>query len=89
MALGADQKTVLKMTLGQSARIAAIGLSIGVPLAALLTRVLSSVLYNVIAVDLTTLTLLTILLGGSGVLAGYIPARRAARVDPMTALHHE
>jgi ABC-type antimicrobial peptide transport system permease subunit len=55
----------------------------------MLTRVLSSVLYNVIAVDLTTLTLLTILLGGSGVLAGYIPARRAARVDPMTALHHE
>ncbi|MGA2597829.1 MAG: ABC transporter permease [Bryobacteraceae bacterium] len=89
MALGADRRTVLKMTLGQAARIAGIGLGIGVPLAALLTRVLSSVLYNVIAVDLTTLTLLTVLLGGSGVLAGYIPARRAARVDPMTALHHE
>lgn len=89
MALGADQSTVVRMTLGQAARIAGVGLGIGVPLAALLTRLLSSVLYNVIAVDLTTLTLLTVLLGGSGVLAGYLPARRAARVDPMTALHHE
>ena len=89
MALGAGRGDVLKMVLRQSFRTAGAGLAIGLPAAVILTRIMSSVLSNVVPMDLRTVAAFTVLLGGSALLAAYVPARRAARVDPMVALHHE
>jgi putative ABC transport system permease protein len=89
MALGAARSDVLRMTLMQGVGIAAVGLGIGVPIAFTLMRVMSSVLYNVIVVEPLAFTLLTAILALSAVLAGYVPARRAASIDPLTALRDE
>ncbi|MGD0618254.1 MAG: ABC transporter permease [Bryobacteraceae bacterium] len=89
MALGAARSDVLKMTLMQGVGIAAVGLGIGVPVAFTLMRVMSSVLYNVVVVEPLIFAMLTAILAASAVLAGYIPARRAASIDPLTALRDE
>ncbi|MGO9011194.1 MAG: ABC transporter permease [Bryobacteraceae bacterium] len=89
MALGARQADVLTMVVGQSFRMAGAGLAIGLPLAYVLTRIVSSLLYNVIPVDLYAFAGFTFLLGGAALLAGYFPAQRAAKVDPAVALHNE
>lgn len=89
MALGARQADVLKMVLGQSFRGAGAGLAIGLPLAYILVRVASSVVYNVIVVDLYAFAAFAILLGLATLLATYFPAQRAAKVDPAVALHDE
>ncbi|HKW96162.1 MAG TPA: ABC transporter permease [Bryobacteraceae bacterium] len=89
LALGATTGEILKMILWQSFRLAAIGLAIGVPVAFFLTRLMSSVLYDVVALDPMAFALFTVVLGSSALVAGYIPARRAMRVDPVVALHHE
>jgi putative ABC transport system permease protein len=89
MALGARRSDVLKTVVGQSVRTAGAGLAIGLPMALILTKIMSSVLSNVVPMDLRTVAGFTVLLGGSALLAAYVPARRASRVDPMVALHHE
>jgi len=89
MALGASRADVLTMALGDAVRMGAIGLAIGVPVALALLHVMSSVLYGVMRIDAGTFTGLTLLLAASAVAAGYIPALRAARVDPLTALRSE
>jgi putative ABC transport system permease protein len=89
VALGAGQGDVLKMVVWQASRMAGLGLGIGIPLAFLLSRLMSSVLYNVVALDTMTFVVFTALLGASALLASYLPARHAARVDPIVALHHE
>lgn len=89
IALGAGQGDVLKMVVWQASRMAGLGLAIGIPMAFLLNRVMSSVLYNVVALDPMTFAVFTALLGASALLASYLPARRAARVDAMVALRHE
>ena len=89
MALGAGRGDVLKMVVRQSFRTAGVGLAIGLPAALILTKIMSSVLANVVPMDLRAVAAFTVLLGGSALLAAYVPARRAARVDPMVALHHE
>jgi putative ABC transport system permease protein len=89
MALGARQADVLKMVLGQSFRMAGAGLAIGLPLAYVLTRVASSLVYNVIVVDLYAFAAFALLLGLATLLATYFPAQRAANVDPAVALHNE
>jgi putative ABC transport system permease protein len=89
MALGARGGDVLKMVVGQSLRISGAGLAIGLPAALILTRIMSSVLSGVVPMDLRTVAAFTVLLGASALLAAYIPARRAAGLDPMAALHHE
>jgi ABC-type antimicrobial peptide transport system permease subunit len=92
MALGAVQRDVLRMVIGQGLRLALGGIAAGVVTALVLTRVLlsfSNLLYGVRAGDPLTLTAVSLVLIGAAVLACYIPARRAARLDPMIALRHE
>jgi predicted permease len=89
MALGARAGDVLKMVVGQSLRTSAAGLAIGLPAALILTKVMSSMLLGVVPMDLLTVAAFTVLLSASALLAAYVPARRAAKLDPMAALHHE
>jgi putative ABC transport system permease protein len=86
IALGAAPRGILKMTLGEAGRVVMIGLAVGVPAAYLLMRVLSSALYNVVIVRWTTFSAVTLLLTAAALLAAYLPARRAAKVDPIIAL---
>jgi putative ABC transport system permease protein len=86
MALGAQHNDVLRMIVGNSVRLAAWGLAIGVPLAFMMMRALSSVLVGVVRLDIWMLVALAVMLGMVAALAGYIPARRATQVDPIAAL---
>ena len=89
MALGAKPGNVLSILIWQGLRLVLIGLGVGLAFAFLITRVLSRVLYGVRPTDLVTFAGVTFLLAGVAVLASYIPARRAAKVDPMVALRYE
>jgi len=89
IALGALPADVIKLMVMRGARLIAIGLVIGVPAAFLLAQVLRGALYGVSASDPTTFTAIAVLLSGVALLASYLPARRAARVEPMVALRTE
>jgi putative ABC transport system permease protein len=89
MTLGATRRGIVNMVLAQSFRMAAIGLSLGLPLAILLTMGMSHILLNIFKLEPMTFVLLTRVLGGSALVAGYLPAWRAAKVDPMVALREE
>jgi predicted permease len=89
MALGARSSDVLRMVLGEGIQLAFIGVAIGALGAIALTRFLSSMLFGVTPTDPLTFTAVALALLGVGVLACYIPARRAAKVDPVVALRHE
>ncbi len=89
MALGAQRSDVLRLIVGHAAKLVGIGTAIGLVLAFLSTRLLSVLLYNVGAFDLTTFLFVTIALAAVALLASYIPALRAARADPVAALGHD
>jgi putative ABC transport system permease protein len=89
MALGAEKRDVLRMVVGQGLKLALIGEGIGIIGALALTRFLSSLLYGVTPTDPLTLIAVSLILIVAALLACYIPARRAARVDPMVALRYE
>jgi predicted permease len=89
MALGATQSNIVRMVLRQGMTVVGIGIGLGVGTACALTRLLHTMLYGVSPLDPLTLAAAALLLGLSALLACYIPARRAARVDPMTALRYE
>jgi putative ABC transport system permease protein len=89
VALGASSGDVLRMILGQGLRTIFIGVAIGIVGSLALTRTVESLLFGVTATDPLTFTGVTLLLVGAALLACYVPARRAMRVDPMVALRHE
>jgi putative ABC transport system permease protein len=89
MALGAQARNVLALVLRSVVLLTALGLLTGIGLALALTRVLAGLLYGVSSWDLTIFTGVPALLGGVALLATYIPARKAVRVDPMVVLRCE
>ncbi|MGH9747198.1 MAG: ABC transporter permease [Candidatus Acidiferrales bacterium] len=89
VALGAQKRDIFRLVLGEGLWIAACGLGIGFVGALGLTRFLTSQLYGVSATDPATFASVAILLAAIALLACYVPARRAMRVDPMVALHYE
>jgi ABC-type antimicrobial peptide transport system permease subunit len=89
MALGADRRKVFAMILGQGARLAGLGISIGLVAALGLTRIMASFLFGVRPTDPLTFAAVSLLLVGIALLACYLPAHRATQVDPMVALRHE
>ena len=88
-ALGAAQDDILKLVLGGGLRLALVGAGIGSLGALVLTRFISSLLYGVRATDPVTFVVVALAVTFTALLAALIPARRAARVDPMTALRCE
>jgi predicted permease len=89
MALGAQRRKVFAMVLGQGARLAGLGIAIGLVAALGVTRLMANFLYGVRATDPLTFAGVSLLLLGIALLACYLPARRAMRVDPMVALKYE
>lgn len=89
MALGALQKDVLSLVVGQGMKLLMIGVGVGVVSALLLTRLMSGLLFGVSANDPVTYVGIVVFLAAAALWACYIPARKAAQIDPMVALRHE
>jgi putative ABC transport system permease protein len=89
MAIGAGRSDILKLILGQSLKPVVAGLFVGMVLAILLARAMAKLLLGLAATDPLTYAVVTILLATVALLASYIPARRAMRVDPIVALRYE
>jgi predicted permease len=89
VALGAQRSDVLRLVLGEGARMAALGVLLGIAASLAITRLMASLLFGVSAADPVTFACVAILLSFVTLLASYIPARRAARIDPLVALRYE
>ena len=89
IALGAEQRDILKLIVGQGMVLIAIGAGIGLALALAATRVFKSLLFGVSATDPLTFTVVLLVLIAVALLACYVPARRATKVDPLVALRYE
>lgn len=89
MALGAQPGNILRLVIQQSLILVSLGIVIGLAGAFALTRVMSSLLFRISATDTATFVMLSLFLAVIALLSSYIPARRAAKVDPMVALRYE
>jgi ABC-type antimicrobial peptide transport system permease subunit len=89
MALGARPRDIRRVIIRRGAGLALIGIAIGTAGAFVLTKLLSSLLYDVKPSDPVTFTGVAVILVATALVACYIPARRAMRVDPIVALRHE
>jgi ABC-type antimicrobial peptide transport system permease subunit len=88
MALGAQRSDVLKMVIGHAAKLLLIGAAIGLPIAFCSSSALRTLLYQVSPFDISIFLIVPMMLAAVGLLASYIPAVRATRADPVTALSH-
>jgi ABC-type antimicrobial peptide transport system permease subunit len=88
-ALGAQRRNVLVMVLSHGGRLAGLGITIGLVAALAMTHLMASFLYGVQPADPATFAAVALLLGAVALLACYLPARRAMRVEPTVALRHE
>ena len=89
IALGAQRSDIFKLVVGQGLVLALLGVGLGLGGAIALTRLISDLLFGISPTDLVTLTTVSLLLAGVALLASYIPALRAMRVDPIEALRRE
>jgi putative ABC transport system permease protein len=89
MAFGATPRRLFSLVLGQSLRLAMSGLVLGMLASVALTRFMAGFLYGVAATDSLTFVAVGLLLIAIALVAGYVPARRAAKVDPLIALRQE
>ena len=89
MAMGAQNGRILSLVVGQGMRLAIAGLTLGIMIALAATRVLSSLLFGVSARDPLIFVGVSVVLATAAILACYIPARRATKVDPLVALRYE
>jgi ABC-type antimicrobial peptide transport system permease subunit len=89
MALGASERSILWLVLRETGGVVVAGVAVGVPLAFASTRLVSAFLFGLTATDPQTIALATLLLLAAAAVAAYLPARRAASVDPIVALRDE
>lgn len=89
IALGATRREILRLVMGEGLRLTLAGAVAGIVAALGLTRLISGLLYGIRAQDPATFIVLPLLLTGTALLAAYLPARRATKVDPIIALRHE
>ena len=89
VALGAHRSQVLGLVMRDATRMLALGAAIGLPAAWAASRLVSSMLFGLATNDPTTIVLAATVLVLTGLLAAYLPARRATKVDPLIALRHE
>jgi ABC-type antimicrobial peptide transport system permease subunit len=89
LALGATRSAVLWPILAEAAKLAALGIAIGLPAALALTRLLSNLLYGVTPTDVRVLGAVVLCLYGVALIAASVPAWRASRVNPLVALRYE
>jgi ABC-type antimicrobial peptide transport system permease subunit len=85
-ALGAQQSDILRIVLGDALRLVLAGVAIGIAGALVLTRVIRNLLFSISATDPATFVAIALLFVIAALMASYIPARRAAQIDPITAL---
>ena len=89
MALGAKQRDVLRLIVGQGVRLSLIGVGAGLTCALGMTRLMSSMLYGVRPTDFFTFAAVSLVMAGIAILASYVPAHRATQLDPLLALQYE
>ena len=89
LALGAGRSSLLKLVLREVALLTVVGVAIAIPVALAVTRLVRSELYGIVPNDPLSIAGAAVVLASVALLSGYIPAERATRVDPLTALRYE